>query len=91
MNLYAYVGNNSILLIDPLGLYPGEFIVDYWHDAIVNPSNGTLGGSIVSGIEGAGEGFMAFGDGVVPFVDPFAMAGGYDEDKTYKQGSVRKY
>ena len=25
------------MLVDPLGLYPGEFIVDYWHDAIVTP------------------------------------------------------
>jgi RHS repeat-associated protein len=78
LNLYAYVGNNPIMRYDPLGLYPGQFIVDYWSDAIVNPSNGTVGGSIISGIEGTGQGFMGFVDGVVPFVDPLEAAGGYD-------------
>lgn len=37
INLYAYVGNDPINAMDPLGLYPGEFIVDYWHDANCEP------------------------------------------------------
>lgn len=45
---------------------------------IVNPSNGTLGGSIISGIEGAGQGASAYFDGFNPFGNPFAGAGFYD-------------
>lgn len=81
LNLYAYVGNNPIMRFDALGLYPGQFIVDYWHNAIVDPLNGTLGGTIVSGIEGAGQGASAYFDGFVPGADPFS--GNYDKcDKT---------
>ena len=78
LNWYAYAGGDPLGYVDPTGLYPGEFIVDYWTDAIVDPSNGTLGGSIVSAIEGAGEGSSAYFDGFVPILDP--LQGNYDSD-----------
>jgi RHS repeat-associated protein len=79
LNLYANVGNNPIMRFDVLGLYPGKFIVNYWVDAIVNPTNGTLGGSIISGIEGAGQGSSAYFDGFLPGIDPFEDSGFYDD------------
>lgn len=33
LNTYSYVGNNPISFIDPLGLYPGEGIVNFFSDA----------------------------------------------------------
>jgi len=87
LNWYQYAAGNPISYVDPSGLYPGEFLVDYWAGAIVNPANGTLGGSIVSAIEGTGEGFMAFNDGVVPFFDPLAAVGGYDSNDRALQTS----
>ena len=69
-NVYVIVKNNVINFYDVLGLYPGEFIIDYWHESIMTPTSGTVGAKIVSFIEGAGEGVIQFpGDVKTGFVN----------------------
>lgn len=71
MNWFGYAAGDPVTYFDPSGLYFGEPAVNYVTDAIVNPSNGTVGGFVVTAIEGAGEGASAYFDGFVPIFDPF--------------------
>lgn len=79
LNWYGYANGNPMMFIDPSGLYPGEYVVDYWHGAIMNPANGTVGGSVIAGIEGASSGAGAWFDGFVPVWNPF--------DGNYQEGN----
>ena len=62
MNMYAYVINNPFALIDPYGL-------SFWSDAWEITKAFT---------DGAIDGAMGVGDGIIPFADPFKDKGFYD-------------
>ncbi|MEX2580446.1 MAG: RHS repeat-associated core domain-containing protein [Verrucomicrobiales bacterium] len=78
MNLYGYVGNDPLNSTDSLGLYSinaDGSVNNEWGDAAKD-----IGGRALKGL-------AAWADGVIPFADPFADAGAYDEcDSDYKFG-----
>ena len=91
INLFAYVGNNPVNAVDPLGLW-NLWNPATWGDA--NPNGWSLGNSLTpwndssgytwEGIKwNTGQAAQATLDGIIPFWDPFGDNGGYDKcDKT---------
>jgi hypothetical protein len=85
LNLYAYVGNDPINGVDPLGLWnlwnPATYGVPTGAGTSIlnslNPFDGSAGWSGFS-LETSSEADAAFLDGINPFGNPLANAGLYD-------------
>jgi RHS repeat-associated protein len=74
LNLYGYAGGNPIMLVDPLGLLFGMGISvgELWQATKESFSDGSAKQSAIGGA-------AAFADGAIPFADPFADNGVYDD------------
>jgi len=72
-NVYAYAANRPHRLVDPAGLLSSD-------DLEMRMENGLAGMGVQPGtlMDVFGEPLAAFGDGIIPFADPFADAGVYD-------------